>query len=75
MSLVIGNKTLCCFNQRFPSHFSLSQLSSHSTSSNAGNKKSSDPIIGIDLGTTNSCVSVIEGGEAVVHILKPPFSD
>ena len=24
------------------------------------------PVIGIDLGTTNSCVATIEGGEAIV---------
>ena len=26
----------------------------------------STPVIGIDLGTTNSCVAILEGGQAVV---------
>jgi molecular chaperone DnaK len=30
------------------------------------NKMAKTPVIGIDLGTTNSCVATIEGGEAVV---------
>ena len=29
-------------------------------------KKMSGPVIGIDLGTTNSCVATLEGGQAVV---------
>ena len=28
--------------------------------------KMSGPVIGIDLGTTNSCVATLEGGQAVV---------
>ena len=30
------------------------------------NEMAKTPVIGIDLGTTNSCVATIEGGEAVV---------
>ena len=31
-----------------------------------GDEKMSGPVIGIDLGTTNSCVATLEGGQAVV---------
>ena len=64
MSLVLGSKSPYNFRGYFPtSHLSLTQFSS---SHSSGSKKASEPIIGIDLGTTNSCVALWENNEARV---------
>lgn len=63
MSLVLGSKHPYNFRQYFPtSHLLLTQFSALSN----GSKKPNDPIIGIDLGTTNSCVALWENNEARV---------